>query len=771
MAASLAASQADAAMTKTNDEAFQALSTAKEYDEYALVINAMPLVATVRACEQESILPSDTTLLGLRAALLLHFCGPPPAVQSDEDARAARAARAQQMRRGKRSRRGDRETNRSRVPVWALQEFNMLADEPPLTGDDFTALISQMAWQEAHVACRRLGIQVDSLSGDGVRKALHESFVQDADEDTPGEGVRLRAEDYRAIVTHLSENQAKAACRARGIVPMDWSVASVQAALRAHLIGPLSVPSTKRVSMAAMTAVLSDTVMVAKSQGKTPFEKWRNFRNAQDESADLERAKRIFEGIDLDRSGELDRTEIRELGAQLGAEMTEEELQSAMDEMDADGNGEVDLDEFLNWWTGARSSQSTWARMIARKERQEKEREWLQDLFDHIDEDGNGTLDLEELGQMTADLGLSLTTMELSQAMADMDRDNNGDVDFDEFFTWYVEACATSGQGLATEIQRGLQRSEMLQIARNAMFAAMDGKSMDHLRILFDRLDEDGSRSIEVDEFSFLVDGLRLNMSTEEIKMAVSEMDEKNSGDIDFEEFGNWWQSSSGGVSGRLRNQLKLSGFLAKQRGTLLVATELLDGDEGLAASERYMEDLLALSFGSNHTMVGKSLGIFGEDHTVRKTADSILSHPMTDRCLILLIFINMATMSQPTSSGRFHDITDDLGTGILLLVNLAIGLVFVGEMVLRVIQMGFYRGTTLEDGTKHNTTFLTSWWNIYDALVITGWLVCLAASVAMDLDPVVSNAVSVFRSLRMLRFIPRVRQTLTAIRKSIPML
>ncbi len=769
---SLPSSESMESMTSTADEATQALSAAKEYDDYALVINAMPMAAALRACEQEGIMPSDTSLLGLRAALLLHFCGPPPTATTDEGGRQARVARAQQMRRGKRSRRGDRE-NRSRVPIWALQEFNAMAGEPALEADDFTGLIQNMAWQEAHVACRRLGINVDGLSGDGVRKALYESFVVGSEDDTPGSSVRLRAEDYRSMVMHLTPEQAANACRERGIVPVDWEPASVQAALRGYLLGPLS--NTERTSKRrSFRGIAKSIVEVATAKGGTPFQKWRNYRTAQEDAADLERAKRIFEAIDLDRSGELDRGEIRELGAQLGAEMTEAELQSAMDEMDEDGNGEVDLDEFLAWWKNARSSDSTWARMIARRERQEKEREWLNDLFDHIDADGGGTLDIEEINMMTNDLGLSLTTVELSAAMEEMDKDNNGDVDFEEFFTWYVES-SSAGQGLATEIQRGLQRSEMLQMARNAMFAAMDGgKGTDHLKILFDRLDEDGSRSIEVSELVYLVDGLRLNMTREEIEIAIQEMDKKNTGEIDFEEFSQWWQSRSGGVSGRLRSKLKLSGFLAKQRGTLLVATELLDGDEGLAASERYMEDLLASSFSQNHhPMVGKSLGVFGKDSPIRKTADAILSHPWTDRCLVLLIVINMATMSQPQSSRKFHEVTAGAAAnGLeLVLINIFIGLVFVAEMVLRVIQQGFWKGVQSEDGTVQNQSFIVSWWNRYDLLVVCGWVAVVAASMTLDVDPVVSNGVSVLRSLRMLRFVAHIRQTLTSVRKSLPAL
>ena len=702
-------------------------------------------------------MPSDTSLLGLRAALLLHFCGPPPTARTGEDVRAARAARAQQMRRGKRSRRGAR--GQRSIPIWALQRFNSLAGEPALDADDFTELIANMAWQEAHVACRRLGIVADGLSGDGVRQALYDGFVG-REEGIPGSSMRLRAEDYRVIINNLSDEQAALACRTRRIVPVDWTPANVQAALRSHLVGPLSNPDKNRNSF--RTAAKS-IVAVATAKGLTPFQKWRNYRTAQEENADLERARRIFEGIDLDRSGELDRNEIRELGVQLGAEMTDEELQSAMNEMDADGNGEVDLAEFLAWWKSARSSESTWARMIARRERQEKEREWLRALFDHIDADGGGTLDLQEIGVMTSDLGLSLTTVELSAAMEQMDRDNNGDVDFEEFFIWYMEA-SNSGNRLATEIQRGLQRSEMLQMARNAMFAAMDGTGVDHLKILFDRLDEDGSRSIEVSELVYLVDGLRLNMTQEEIRIAVQEMDEKKTGQIDFEEFSNWWQSRSGGVSGRLRSKLKLSGFLAKQRGTLLVATELMDGDDGLAASERYMEELLASSFSRKHVMVGKSLGVFSGDSPIRKTADAILSHPWTDRSIVMLIFINMATMSN-------SDVTAGANGLGLAVTNVVIGLVFVAEMVLRIIQQGFWRGVTDEDGTVQNQTFITSWWNLYDMLVVCGWLVVVVITLALDVDPVVSNAVSVLRSLRVLRFIADIRQTLTSVRKSVPVL
>ena len=44
------------------------------------------------------------------------------------------------------------------------------------------------------------------------------------------------------------------------------------------------------------------------------------------------------------------RDEIAMLEVELGTPMTDEEVQAAMDEMDTDGGGDVDWEEFLFWW-------------------------------------------------------------------------------------------------------------------------------------------------------------------------------------------------------------------------------------------------------------------------------------------------------------------------------------------------------------------------------------------------------------------------------------
>lgn len=50
-----------------------------------------------------------------------------------------------------------------------------------------------------------------------------------------------------------------------------------------------------------------------------------------------------------------------------------------------------------------------------------------------FDKDGNGTIDIEELGIVMRSLGQNPTKEELDQIISDADIDGDGQIDFDEF--------------------------------------------------------------------------------------------------------------------------------------------------------------------------------------------------------------------------------------------------------------------------------------------------------------------------------------------------
>lgn len=160
-----------------------------------------------------------------------------------------------------------------------------------------------------------------------------------------------------------------------------------------------------------------------------------------------------------------------------------------------------------------------------------------------------------------------------------------------------------------------------------------------------------------------------------------------------------WWTGNTGGPSGRLRSKLKLSGFLAKKVGSVLVATELTDDAEGLAAAEDYMHNLLSNVFSRTHVMQGNSLGIFSVESRFRQLSHSLMAHPLTDKLLVVLILINMASMTLVAETGNVSKDSVVLAEQ----VNLVIGYIFVIEIALRIVQLGFVRGVSHADGTYTN--------------------------------------------------------------------
>ena len=61
--------------------------------------------------------------------------------------------------------------------------------------------------------------------------------------------------------------------------------------------------------------------------------------------------KRVARDATLSRSGCIDRAELKGLLEKLGEELTEEELDAAFKELDADGSGEIEFFEFVEWFT------------------------------------------------------------------------------------------------------------------------------------------------------------------------------------------------------------------------------------------------------------------------------------------------------------------------------------------------------------------------------------------------------------------------------------
>lgn len=75
----------------------------------------------------------------------------------------------------------------------------------------------------------------------------------------------------------------------------------------------------------------------------------------------------------------------------------------------------------------------------------EQEQEF-KDVFTIFDKDGDGTVSTKELGVVMRALGQNPTDIEIEEMIKEVDKDGNGEIDFDEFKVLMVKQIAKDNE-------------------------------------------------------------------------------------------------------------------------------------------------------------------------------------------------------------------------------------------------------------------------------------------------------------------------------------
>jgi Ca2+-binding EF-hand superfamily protein len=202
------------------------------------------------------------------------------------------------------------------------------------------------------------------------------------------------------------------------------------AKLAAFMGEPLTtLTSHRRLDRAWATLDTQGTGKVTFAQ----FERWHRSNRPTSAKDREHQAAFLFKQLDVDNSNSLSLEEmtalLKTMGARTKGRTGRRDLAAAFSEMDADGSGEVGLDEFVAWHN--RQHPST----------PEHVREKVRYYFDRLDADGGGTLDAEEVSRLAVVLGDHLKSFfshaKLDAAFAEMDRDGDGEVTVEEFAAWH----------------------------------------------------------------------------------------------------------------------------------------------------------------------------------------------------------------------------------------------------------------------------------------------------------------------------------------------
>merc|ERR1712243_494431 len=120
--------------------------------------------------------------------------------------------------------------------------------------------------------------------------------------------------------------------------------------------------------------------------------------------------KDAFERIDKEGTGEIPTSELGSVMRMLGHQLKPDQLQECIEEVDGDGSGFVDFEEFL---------------VLRRKRKSE--------AFRILDKEGKGTIDSEVLKEILMALDESFTHADVDEIVDEIDEDGSGAVDYEEF--------------------------------------------------------------------------------------------------------------------------------------------------------------------------------------------------------------------------------------------------------------------------------------------------------------------------------------------------
>ncbi|XP_018575146.1 troponin C-like [Anoplophora glabripennis] len=132
--------------------------------------------------------------------------------------------------------------------------------------------------------------------------------------------------------------------------------------------------------------------------------------------------KNAFDTFDVEKKGSIGTVMIGTILSMLGIQTTDQMLKDIINEVDEDGSGELEFEEFI-----------TLASRFMVEEDAEAMQQELKEAFRLYDKEGNGYITTKTLKEILKELDDKLTNDELDMMIAEIDSDGSGTVDFDEF--------------------------------------------------------------------------------------------------------------------------------------------------------------------------------------------------------------------------------------------------------------------------------------------------------------------------------------------------
>ncbi|XP_055712564.1 troponin C, isoallergen Bla g 6.0201-like [Phlebotomus papatasi] len=132
--------------------------------------------------------------------------------------------------------------------------------------------------------------------------------------------------------------------------------------------------------------------------------------------------KKAFDAFDQEKQGFIEATMVGTILGMLGHQLDQKMLDEIIAEVDADGSGQIEFEEFA----------TLAARFLVEEDAEAMQAE-LKEAFRLYDKEGNGYITTGVLREILRELDDKITEEDLDMMIEEIDSDGSGTVDFDEF--------------------------------------------------------------------------------------------------------------------------------------------------------------------------------------------------------------------------------------------------------------------------------------------------------------------------------------------------
>ncbi|XP_053280251.1 troponin C, skeletal muscle isoform X1 [Pleuronectes platessa] len=153
--------------------------------------------------------------------------------------------------------------------------------------------------------------------------------------------------------------------------------------------------------------------------------------------------KAAFDMFDTDGGGDISTKELGQVMRMLGQNPTREELDEIIEEVDEDGSGTIDFEEFLVMMV-----------RLLKEDQAGKSEEELAECFRVFDKNADGYIDREEFAFIIRSTGEPISEEEIDELMKDGDKNADGMLDYDGMYS--LHGSDDDKFGLMSEYYRNI---------------------------------------------------------------------------------------------------------------------------------------------------------------------------------------------------------------------------------------------------------------------------------------------------------------------------